>query len=230
MKKIERFLSETGAIITIALVIVWVFWALQLGGPLKSYISEEIEYQKTRNAEQEFQTQKELTFLAKKLTDKVEALGESYTPKNYFNDLRTLYLKAAEGRLTVTPYHTSLIQQVVRENQGKEIITQAEIEIEANKFAEWNKDQISHRDEFIAEAKTLTLAQVKSWTIAFIFLIIPFYLIRMNQRRGILETILADKTRLALAITFWPVYLTRYPYNVVREIRVEAELRRFKDL
>jgi hypothetical protein len=56
------------------------------------------------------------------------------------------------------------------------------------------------------------------------------FLVRMMERRGILETILADKKRFLLALAIWPYFLWKYPHNVIREIRVEAELRRIGGL
>lgn len=230
MKKLTRFLIDWGILIQIAVVIVWVFWALQLSGPIKSTISEEIQYQKTRDAEKERQAFQELNAMGIKLGDEAEALGENYTPEKYFKDLLALYQKGAEGNINPGVFHTGPILKVSMDNLNKGIVTHAEIQTASKEFTTWNENRISHRDEL----KAPTWEGLKNWSLTFylrtILLITIFYLVRMADRRGILETILADKTKCILAIVFWPVYLTKYPYNVIREIRVEAELRRFKDL
>jgi len=67
------------------------------------------------------------------------------------------------------------------------------------------------------------------WVKVFYFrsmlLVFFLYLIRMADRKGILETILADKKKFTLAIIGWPMFLFKYPNNVIREIKVEVVLR-----
>ena len=89
--------------------------------------------------------------------------------------------------------------------------------------------KINWRD-VLADIGNWTLSSLWPWLFALyrrsFFLVIFLYLVRMSQRKGILETVLADKKKFALAILAWPVFISKYPYNVVREIIVEAELRR----
>lgn len=221
MRKIEQILSDWGNLIKTALVIVLVLWAAQLAGPLKSLISKEMQYQSTRNTHEERQKRQESVLLTKRLTKEAKALGKDYTPEKYFKDLKELYQKGGSF---------SQIQQVINNNIKKNVTLIKEMQKASKEFKKWNMDRLSHRDK----VKAPTLAGFKSWTLRFylrtLLLITIFYIIRMAQRKGILETILANKTKLILAIVFWPVYLTKYPYNVIREIRVEVELRRFKDL
>lgn len=231
MKKLTSFLKDWGILVQIALIIVWVLWALQLGGLMKQGFYEELEYQRTGDASKERQTMLELDALGFKLGDKAKALGKEYTPEKYFRDLRILYEKAEEADMTPGIFSTSGIQEVIRKNIGyKNINDQRTMEVEAKKFSIWNENQISHRDEVTLP----TLEGFKNWSLSFylrtMLLLTISYVTKMACRKGILETILASKAKFIASIILWPAFFTKYPYNVIREIRVEAELRRFKDL
>lgn len=230
MKKIENILCDYGLIIKIVLVVLFIFWAVQLIRPIKSSISEEINYQKNRDAESEMQAMKELQVFANNLVEKAEEKGEKYTPKMYFEDLKRLKIKASENRIEIPGPIGFRISDLVYNGMRKGYFTHAEVQVEAESFSEWNENFISKRDEL----KNPGLWKVLHWfsTLYFrtIFLVLIFYLVRMSDRKGILNTILAEKMKFVSAIFLWPVFFVKYPFNVVREIRVEAELKRLKSL
>lgn len=228
MKKLTRFLRDWGILIQIVLIITWVLWALQLGGLFKEGFKEELAYQKTRDAGKEQRTMLELSALGFKLGDEAKALGKEYTPEKYFKDLRTLYEKAAEANMTPGPWSTGTILEQLRKNIGYSVAGQEAIEKASNEFVAWDEARNPR------EKSNITLASFKSWWVSLYFrtmlLLVISYITKMACRKGILETILAGKTKFIMSIILWPAFFYKYPYNIVREIRVEAELRRLGDL
>jgi len=61
-------------------------------------------------------------------------------------------------------------------------------------------------------------------------LVYILYFLRMTEREGIFKTILSAKKKFILALLFWPVFIFKYPANVVKVFVVEAEVRRFGSL
>jgi hypothetical protein len=231
MKKIEYFLQDYGILVKICLVVVWVLWALQSAGPMKEAYNEEMAYQKTRNIEADQKAMQEMFKLGNELEKEANRLGENYGPKEYFADLKKIREKELSLRTMSSMITVNNLQSKIWENEKKGKFTTEQIRAEAEKFSDWNKDKISHRDEF---KKSLTLDKFINWLstmyLRTCLLVVLFYLTNMADRRGILETFLADKAKFVYSILLWPIFFFKYPVNVIREIRVEAELRRFKDL
>jgi hypothetical protein len=116
--------------------------------------------------------------------------------------------------------------------------TNEDISKAAAEFSEWKRSGGSVGDEFHEEVDNLSARE--KWLIFFNWfstlylrglLLLPLlFVIRMASRKGILETILADKFRFVYSIILWPLYATKYPYNVIKEIIVAAELRRIGEV
>lgn len=197
----------------------------------------------------------ELDNYARNLTNEASTLSRQnlYGSKEYFNDLKKIRLKNKElyhaylpisGFVMTSLQGMSLPEGLLRADKHKI----KEIEEPREDYRQWLKTADVPKnvsdESFIKEdeAKKINwrdvLADIGNWTLSSLwpwlfalyrrsfFLVIFLYLVRMSQRKGILETVLADKKKFALAILAWPVFISKYPYNVVREIIVEAELRR----
>ena len=147
MKKIERFLRDYGIIVKICLVIVWVLWAIQLAGPIKSTFTEELAYQKTRNAELEQKAMREMFALGNELEKEATLFGENYGPKEYFVHLKRINEKAREGRIGEPMMITNTLQDKIFTNVKKGKLTYEQIRAEADLHREWLDSRISHREE-----------------------------------------------------------------------------------
>jgi hypothetical protein len=231
MKKIEQFLENYGTLCLVCIVVVWVLWGIQTLGPIKSGLSKGLEYQKNRNIEEEYRIRLEVDSFAKSIVSKAKADGKDYSPKRYFGDLRALTKISHKKGLKGYNRQTSFLQELSNGLVKKGYYSYDDVTREANVFRDWRKEFLIESGE---AQEPPSNAAIFSWFLKFYWrtmILIPlFYIIKMRQRRGILITLLAEKKRFVLAIIFWPVYVSRYPNNVIREIRVEAELRRLGNL
>jgi hypothetical protein len=108
----------------------------------------------------------------------------------------------------------------------------------AQSFSEWKKSGGPGGDEFRKQAHAKiedlgykgVLLHVVNWGwncyLRGFLLVLLLFIIRMANRKGIVETILAGKKKFFLAVILWPLFIMKYPFNVVKEIIVEAEIRR----
>lgn len=230
MKKIEYILGEYGFVLKTLLSIVWVLWAIQLFIPMKKTISEEMLYQETRDWEVERKETLAVRKFAKEKLKQAEAEGVFYSPEEYFQDLKDI-LGMVQLKKAIRPQaEISQLQQLSWINIKNEQYTMKDVEKARSVYKIWNEENLAE----IESLKEITWQSALFWLTTFywrtVFLVFFFYLARMADRNGVLETLLAEKKKFVLAIIFWPVYFFKYPYNVVREIRVEAELRRLKGL
>lgn len=236
IERIEGILSEYSWVWKICLVLLWLLWAAQLIGPLKGIVREEVKYQKNRNPELERAETIELANFAKSKVEKAKAEGISYSPEKYFADLKEITEKERQSRNALLKPVQSIIalNQIFLSNIKKGYYSESEIEKARSWYTKWNEESLSHREETFGKIKETGWQQILLWLIAFylrsILLAFILYLVRMAGRKGILETILADKKRFVFATLGWVFFIHKYPFNVVREIRVEAELRRLGDL
>jgi len=227
MRKLHRFLDNFGPLFKVALVIVWVLWAVQLKGPMKELYEAEkrdpnIPY------DQEQQSILEMRRLGEKYGREARAMRKNYGPKEYFAHLKALRIRASETG-TRPPLRTAYhFKQVMDENWNAGRFTTKEIRAEGKIFSKWQSST------YPPSGPPPTLRGLGCWALALYFrtilLVIPYYLLSMISRKGIAETILADKKKFVCAIVFWPKFFFKYPRNVVREIRVEAELRMIKTI
>jgi hypothetical protein len=247
MKRIENFLDDYSIVIKLLLALAWVLWGLQLSGPIKEGFKQmgrgfrEAQSRKI-DWEAENRAKTEIIKLADGLVAKAESEGNSYGPKRYFEDLRMLYEREAKSihvfSVGSLVFQTAgRLQQVSNRNINKGLYSWKDAAKESDIFVKWRKEQlavIGERDQFDAQIRNITLRDLLFWLVVLYFRTLPlvaiYYLVKMTQRRGILETVLAGKSNFFIAILLWPIFYGRYPFNVIREIRVEAELRRIKGL
>ncbi len=247
MKRIEKFLDDWSIVIKPLLVIAWVLWGLQLSGPIKEIFREIGEdWRESQSVkidwEAENKAKNELLQLGNELIAKAEKEKETYSPKDYFNDLRLLREKEAYS-FHVFPAQSFVhhvagnLQQISNRNIDRGLYTMKDVDRESVAFKRWWEERlavINGREQFDAQVKGITLREFLLFLITLYLRTLPlvavYYLIRMAQRRGILETILAGKSNFITAVLLFPFFFSKYPFNIIKEIRVEAELRRIKQL
>jgi len=234
MKKIENFLWANSFLVKIVLILLWILWAVQLFCPLKKTIVESFKTQWSRDGMAERIEALQLQRVAIEKLEVAKKEGIYYSPQRYFSDLKDIESKKSSSQIPSPLFYIGNLGRLSWENVANGHYTQQDAEIAASEYRCWLEGKIGKREEFKEEFKTLRWQRIISWLITLYkrttFLILLFYIIRMVDRRGILETILAEKKKFVLAVVLWPIYFFKYPHNVVREIRVEAELRRFKGL
>ncbi|GBE16300.1 hypothetical protein BMS3Abin15_00113 [bacterium BMS3Abin15] len=198
-------------------------------------IKKEAEYQKNRNAEEEMKNRNKLSSFIMEKSENAEKAGHKYSPKNYYDDLKDIRDREHEVgfNLGLSSYMIKM-QNIVYDNIGEGYYKWEDLEKAREDFKNNFPGLYYSRSEVERELESITWRDVVSdmvdWSSilykrGFLFVLI-LYLIRMFQRKGILGTFLADKKKFMLAVLVWPVFITKYPFNVAREIRVEAELRR----
>jgi len=212
------------------LYVLWFFWALQFCHPLKESWVDEMQYQKNRNLEIERQDRLKIKVFVKDLIKKAEDKGVNYNPTDYFNDLKKITERCQLGERTIPrPQITLMLQRLSWDSVNKGYYDQKEISKQADIFQNWLIEK-----NLGSEPKDFDYRKRLSWLgllyLKTMFLAVILYFARMGERKGILAAILADKKKFVLAIIAWPALLYKYPYNIVREIKVEAELRRIKGL
>ena len=241
MEKPERFLSNYSWLLKTGIWILLIFWAGQFFTPIKAGILKTIESNEKRDYIEEKKANREIDLLIAELTIKAQKKGDDYSPWDYFEDLKKVNKKETEiGKklgydfLYGFPHKLVNLQQINRKSIGKKF-TRNDIEMAVVSYHRWLDPKTKHRVEFCENIKkngwSKILKCLLNWVITLysraFFLIIILYCVRMTERKGILETILAGKAKFLLSVLLWPVFLFRYPFNIVQEIRVEAELRRF---
>lgn len=236
MKRIENVLCNYSWLFKLGIVVLWIFWAAQLAVPTKE-IFKEMTSKRDIKWEQRFNN--EMVLFVKSLEEK--ARTADYGPKKYFEDLKAIeereceINKSGSYKLFYSPMKSLILQHIMEENRKG---SYEDIETASASYREWIKGGGAAGEEFHKEVKAngwqKNLEYVFSWLAVLyrraLILVFLLYLVRMSRRKGILETILADKKRFLLAVCAWPAYISRYPFNIVREIRVEAELRRLGNL
>ncbi|MFA5386439.1 MAG: hypothetical protein WC297_02140 [Candidatus Paceibacterota bacterium] len=239
IKHLERILGNNGGIFKFVLIIFWIFWAAGLSKPFADGIRDGAEHQRNRNVNLEIQHGRGLVAFAEQLAKEAEKKGEAYSPKDYFGDLKKIDEKKLEcyTALFDPDPQLSRMNSIVGSNIKRKLFTENEI-VEAQKdYKEWRDGGKAEGEQFRETVRSSAKSRAPknfsdffTWLLVFyrrsIFLAIAFFLVRMAEGSGILETVLAEKRKFALAVLAWPLYFHKYPYNVVREIRVEAELRR----
>lgn len=239
MKKsrFEYFLDDYSWLLKSVIVIALILWAMQ-GSFIVKGMYDEIKNQPPRNIEIEAKMQKEVNGFILELVEKAKA-NKSYGPKDYFDDYRKIETKKDEFNYPYDPafYFNRIteLQVMAMENVGSgRLYDDHDVSNAAHSFSEWKKRGGPSGDEWDRKIQKLSgkerFEMVFNWVSKAycrgFFLALFLFIIRMVNRKGIIETILADKKRFFLAVAFWPFFIMKYPYNVVREIIVEAEIRR----
>lgn len=245
-KQFERWIGRKADFAKFALVILWIIWAMfQVSDlSLPKWERKPLDFEAERAGTQE------LIVAYDRIQTEADAKGESYGPKDYFADYRQIeserdrirqkypnlrYLEL-DGYGPTSPFNA--LQQKLQAGLARGKFTNEDISNESQEFVEWKRGGGQEGEAVREKFRTLDLWTKLCVTCSWLFMLylrtlclVPlWYLLQMCQRKGILETILADKQKFVGAIFGWPVQIWLYPWNVIREIRVEAELRRLGNL
>lgn len=239
MKRIESFLRQNSQLCWLLKAIIVASWILLPTGILESMLksrTEGAEKNRRYSIEVTERAQSAVNHLAESLAEQAKRAGPNYGPKRYFADLTAIYSaiethRQKTGQQLQEPLQVSLVLNgIMSDNIKARRVSPNEVQLQRKQFDSFLDSTRSQRNEALRALQRVGPTGVCMWFIHIycwsLLLVLLLYLLRMSERRGVLETILADKRRLFLAIVLWPLYLTRYPSNVLREVRVEAELRR----
>ncbi|MBZ9577711.1 hypothetical protein KJA13_01595 [Patescibacteria group bacterium] len=233
MKKIEHILRRYDTMLKIVLLALWLLWALPLFSPLKEFLAREAESLVSRDTKKIKQESLELLEFAGEEVKRAKVEGISYSPQKYFEDLKEIEEKRDSSETFYPQYEVDQLRGLASDNLKKGYYKWHKWEKACSIYNNWRKENTPEENFFPIEKVSLrgVLSRSTIFYLRSMLLVLFFYLIRMAQRyKSILGTILADKKKFILAILGWFFYIYEYPYNVVREIRVEAELRRLKGL
>ncbi len=214
-------------------VSVFVFWILVPTGFGNHIITEtrkEISYQRSRDIRQEANDQLQLVNFAKKKVVAAKKSGRLYGPKQYFADLREIertaeqYKTSPRASLQINQLHHQLDSNV-----RTDVYSHAEVRKYADKFKTYRLDD--SRLEFAKQLRDMglyrTVCKILCFYLVSAILIILIYLARLAERE------LDERfcwMRFVLAVVFWPGFFWRYPFNILKELWVEAQIRRIGPL
>lgn len=225
LKTLERFLRTYDLMLKGVLILLWGLWAVQIHVPIVKVVKDEVAREKQRNPVTEEEARRKGLELISWKVFEAKQKGPRYSPEDYFAALESLYENKADQVAFAYPM-MSQMQAVLTENIRQGYFTHEDLE-KAREPLE-KKFPAGRRGD--GESTPLSWPTVLTWFQLFylrsMFLVLLFYLVRMSEDKGILGTILAEKWKFVLATLGWMFYFHRYPSNVLREIRVEAELRR----
>jgi hypothetical protein len=168
-----------------------------------------------------------------------------YTPADYFEDIKKIRMENTKiyNKIIVMGINSPEKQllDLLRRNQMIDKDFGQKFDISQKKYKNWLKEthylksrtdydllEQGSKKEDVDWGKVL-VAFLDWLTKAYwrgILPILLLYLIRMEERKGILQTVLADKKKFFLSALAWPIFFWKYPFNVVKEILVETEIRR----
>jgi len=241
MKRIEYILRKFGWPLRIGLFLLCTLWACQLAKPAKESMKNNAERYKNWSFEEEKTRVQELYSFRNKLYEQAREKNENYSPSMYFADLSSIESKKEELRIDENlaihfPDTKVDFYQLASKNVFLGRFEWRDVEKAGEEFRQQDGRAYVEQYGLVYKMKSIqwnkSIHWVKTAYLRMIFIVLFLYLIRISERSGstILETLLAEKKKFVLATIFWPVYFFKYPYNVAREIRVEAELRRLKGL
>ncbi len=258
MRRIQSFLYEYSWLFKTGIFFAMVFWAFQ-GWNGVVYMSkyseqeestESIRFMTDEERDSFLRAREEVLRFCYKVLDQAREKNkteEGYTHYDYFNDKKRIRAKNAELYPKVIDVDFPVNVELSGMHLRNKYANQNDLDIAKENYKQWLRESNvpKSRDDFylLAEDKrqepvdwTSVFQSITNWTSTCYLrgfgLALLLYLIRMSDyfSKGILGTILADKKRFLLAVFFWPVFLMKYPSNVIREIVVEAELRRMGNL
>jgi len=236
MAKVSRFLAEYALLPKACIWIALVLWGTQFVGSMFHDMKKDFN----RNWTLEDKVEREITVYVKSLYNSALKQGKAYGPREYFSDMKNidqltmnLNKKYSTSRSHVSTYLNEMSDMVRRNSIGKSH-PDDDIVKYRDEYKIWLENEQSGRAEFKAQMKRMTwneiFGNIFSWAMVLyqrgLVLVLLLYLTCMHERKGILQTILADKKRFAYSLLLWPYFILRYPSNVVQEIVVETEFRR----
>lgn len=258
MERIKSFLYEYSWLLKTGIVFALIFWALQ-GWSGVVYMSkyseqeestESIRFMTDEERDSFLRAREEVLRFCYKVLDQAREKNkteEGYTHYDYFNDKKRIRAKNAELYPKVIDVDFPINVELSGMHLRNKHANQYDFDIAKEGYKKWLRESNvpKSRDDFYLLAEdekqepvdwTSVFQSITGWILTCYLrgfgLALLLYLIRMSDyfSKGILGTILADKKRFLLAVLFWPVFLMKYPSNVIREVVVEAELRRMGNL
>ncbi|TAK96041.1 hypothetical protein EPO05_02700 [Patescibacteria group bacterium] len=247
-KQCEQWIGRQAHSFKLAWGILWVLVAL-IGVNHLAWSNWQWE-SKPLDPEMDRAARQQLAVCYNRINKEANQKGEDYGPKDYFQHYREIETErerlrqqypnnriiALEGYGPNSPFEA--LQQNIVANRVHGRFTEDDFGRELREFTKWRRlsgygpEQDWEKFQVIDLWKKIV--SIFTWIFTLYLrtlLLVPlWYLLQMCERRGILETILADKKKFATAVCGWPVFIWLYPSNVVREIRVEAEFRRLGSL
>ena len=256
MSRIEKFFLKadnlfrnTAWALRIIIFILCVAWVVPVWKPYVAISRAEkiapIKPPHRCSGEKEILAEKEYYELREKIVEGAKAKSTEYSPEDYFTDLRKHHEKKSFGECSIVDFNFNDVepfQKVLNSNIKKGYYTMEQLGEARVPFEAWYNEE--YRKRYGNAFRDLDSKESLIWIMWFfvsiywkgIILSFFLYLARMAEgaRRpywkeghdGILNIFLDGKARFILAVILWPYYLFKYPYNVVRRIKVEAELRR----
>lgn len=229
--------------IAIAIVLVtWGFWAI-FQVHLDEKFPDPVEQQKKCCAMS--------TFLGP-IKEQAIKLGQNYRGKQFFEDFRAIALKDQElghprnevglrGTGRVSDDTVSMLMKRARSNENKNCLFGSPMDTpeftrEWEKHRQWSlKNLKPEEDKLVKKLSNLNLPKLLHWFIVFylrsMFLALLLYPLRMLQRsKGVMNTVTENPMRAILSVPLWIIYVWSYPYNILRELWLEAQIRRIGPL
>ncbi len=225
MNRIESWLRRVYwpvPVMRLGLFLLLCFWVIPGGwllGELRA--AEKKNAAEARQHPYTHQRQIEFNDFVKGRVLRARRLGAKYSAKDYFTDVGDIMRR---GQGLGNPWNDiSAMQGILLDNKQAGLVSQKEFDYWQQKVTGGPK-----------KAPPIPWVRVFRWLLIAYLKVLPLvllaYLLRMADRRGVLETALADKRKLVLALFGWPLFFREYPDDVVREVQVEAELRRIGGL
>ena len=228
MSNIERFIRNWSFAFKGLIFTCWMCWGLQAHIVFKNIIVKDRQYQKSRDYKTEFQNRIKFADFMKEKVASAESKGVRYGHYDYYKDLIDIDMKEVElgNPAMLLSGHVAQLQNISNRNLKKGYFTNEDFYTarDAYFFARpvdrLNNEQLS-RSSLCKALNWLKSLYLKSLLLSFLL-----YLVRISEWGSIPGKILADKKKFLLAVFGWFYYLFKYPNNVLREVRVEAELRK----
>ena len=230
MKKLESFLSKYSWQLMLGMVVLFLFWAVKVHVPFVSFFRFGYrEGQISRNQKVDIAKEREAYTLLQRMEKEAQVRGAAYGPKEYFADLEHIENFSEGYPVTRFSCDPMRLQRFMLNNIDNHLYSMKDLEKARAPVEKRRDERRAMRNFFIVEPLS-DCTGFKSWAIELylkgMFLFLLWYLIVMAERRGILRTVLAEKKLFMYALVLWPFYWLKYPAYTIREIVVEAELRR----
>jgi hypothetical protein len=218
-------------VVYILLALAWLCWAGQFQPEWKGWKTDKEMRQET------VAFKKMLTFI-KPIEMRAYRMGRKYTPKQFYSDLRKIELMDEKLRHPLYPtsghdvcstIESALSDRIMRNIQFNPDL-QLERERELVKYGKWKQKNIHSSDPFEAWTGEVILHWLWVFYLRAIVLFCFTFLIRMMRRDGLVPMLRKYPLRTVVASTLWPIYWGSFPYEVFREWKIEAQMRRIGPL
>jgi len=234
MKKLERFLQKYSWQLKLGIVLLLIVWMPQTYKlvPIMREQNQLEESMRPKIAIDRDTVNAKFSALFSRLIPAAQKTGWNYGPNQYFADLTEVEeLKAQLGSGPILIGSGVIdLNCVFTENLRAGIYNGKQIDEAREKMYVKLRAEHINSPYLPSPLDPAGGKKLKSWALQTywrgFFLALLLYLVQMSQGRGILKTILASKFDFAGAVLLWPFFLTKYPEDKIREIVVEAELRR----